>query len=35
MTLRHPPRADRVMEYECLENNQDLPHLVGPQGNPK
>jgi hypothetical protein len=30
-TLRHPPRADRVMEYECLENNQDLPHLVGPK----
>jgi hypothetical protein len=30
--LRHPPRADRVMEYECLENNQDLPHLTGPQG---
>ena len=35
MTLRHPPRADRVMEYECLENNQDLPHLVGPQGSSK
>jgi hypothetical protein len=29
-TLRHPPREDRVMEYECLENNQDLEHLVGP-----
>jgi len=35
MTLRHPPRADRVMEYECLENNQDLPHLTGPQGSSK
>ncbi len=32
IVLRHPPRADRVMEYECLENNQDLPHLTGPQG---
>ncbi len=31
MTLRHPPRADRVLEYECAENNQDVPHLTGPQ----
>jgi len=35
MTLRHPPRADRVMEYECLENNQDVEHLTGPQGGAK
>ena len=31
MTLRHPPRADRVLEYECVENNQDVPHLTGPE----
>lgn len=28
--LRHPPREDRVMEYECVQNNIDLPHIVKP-----
>ena len=28
-TLRRPPDA-RVEEYECIENNQDVPHMVGP-----
>jgi len=28
--LRHPPREDRVMEYECAQNNIDLPHIVKP-----
>jgi hypothetical protein len=23
------PSETRVMEYECLENNVDVPHLVG------
>jgi hypothetical protein len=27
--LRHPPREDRIMEYEC-ENNIDLPHILKP-----
>jgi len=27
-TLRHPPREDRVMEYECLDGNVDVQHLV-------
>jgi len=26
--MRRPPET-RVMEYECLENNRDVPHLVG------
>lgn len=26
-TMRRPPET-RVMEYECLENNIDIPHLV-------
>jgi hypothetical protein len=25
--MRRPPDT-RVMEYECLENNIDVPHLV-------
>jgi hypothetical protein len=29
--LRHPPREDRVMEYECVQNNIDLPHIVKPK----
>jgi hypothetical protein len=28
--LRHPPREDRIMEYECTQNNIDLPHIVKP-----
>jgi hypothetical protein len=28
--LRHPPREDRVMEYECVQNNIDLPHIIKP-----
>ena len=28
-TMQRPPDT-RVAEYECLENNVDLPHLVGP-----
>jgi hypothetical protein len=28
-TLRRPPFT-RVEEYECAENNQDVPHMVGP-----
>jgi hypothetical protein len=31
--LRHPPREDRIMEYECTQNNIDLPHIVKPAGN--
>jgi hypothetical protein len=31
--LRHPPRDDRVMEYECAQNNIDLPHIVKPGTN--
>ena len=31
--LRHPPREDRVMEYECVQNNIDLPHIVKPVAN--
>ncbi len=27
-TLRRPPHT-RVEEYECAENNQDVPHMVG------
>jgi hypothetical protein len=27
--LRHPPREDRIMEYEC-DNNIDLSHIVKP-----
>jgi hypothetical protein len=27
--LRHPPRDDRIMEYEC-DNNIDLTHIVKP-----
>jgi hypothetical protein len=27
-TFQRPPET-RVMEYECLENNIDVPHLVG------
>jgi hypothetical protein len=27
--LRHPPREDRIMEYEC-DNNIDLTHIVAP-----
>jgi hypothetical protein len=27
-TMRRPPDT-RVAEYECLENNIDVPHLVG------
>jgi hypothetical protein len=27
-TLRHPPREDRVMEYECLDGNIDVNHIV-------
>jgi hypothetical protein len=27
--LRHPPREDRIMEYEC-DNNIDLTHIVKP-----
>jgi hypothetical protein len=23
LTLRHPPREERIMEYECTENNLD------------
>jgi hypothetical protein len=30
--LRHPPRDDRVMEYECAQNNIDLPHIIKPAG---
>ena len=28
-TLKKSAPGDRVMEYECLENNVDIPHLVG------
>jgi hypothetical protein len=28
--LRHPPRDDRIMEYECAQNNIDLSHIVKP-----
>ena len=28
-TMQRPPET-RVAEYECLENNVDVPHLVGP-----
>jgi len=28
LTLRHPPRDERVMEYECAQNNLDVPYLV-------
>jgi hypothetical protein len=28
-TLKRSRPGDRVMEYECLENNVDIPHLVG------
>jgi hypothetical protein len=28
--LRHPPREDRIMEYECAQNNIDLPHIIKP-----
>ena len=31
--LRHPPREDRVMEYECVQNNIDLPHIIKPGSN--
>jgi hypothetical protein len=31
--LRHPPREDRVMEYECAQNNIDLQHIVKPGAN--
>jgi hypothetical protein len=31
--LRHPPREDRIMEYECAQNNIDLPHIVKPGTN--
>lgn len=31
--LRHPPREDRIMEYECAQNNIDLPHIVTPAGS--
>ena len=27
VTLRHPPRDERIMEYECIEGNIDLPHI--------
>lgn len=27
LTLHHPPRDERIMEYECAENNVDLPHI--------
>jgi hypothetical protein len=30
--LRHPPRDDRIMEYEC-DNNIDLSHIVKPGTN--
>jgi hypothetical protein len=29
LTMRRPPET-RVAEYECLEGNDDVPHLVGP-----
>jgi len=32
--LRHPPREDRIMEYECVQNNIDLPHIVKPAATP-
>jgi len=28
LTLRHPPREERIMEYECAQNNLDVPYLV-------
>jgi hypothetical protein len=33
-TLRHPPNA-RVEEYECIENNLDLPHMQSPRASSK
>ena len=31
LTFRHPPQAGiRLQEYECIDGNQDVQHLVGP-----
>jgi hypothetical protein len=31
LTFSHPPQKDlRLQEYECIDGNQDVQHLVGP-----
>jgi hypothetical protein len=31
MTFTRLKEGERPREYECIENNQDLDHLTGPQ----
>ena len=33
LTFKHPPQTDiRLQEYECIDGNLDVQHLVGPGG---